>query len=168
MKIYAGNLSWDVTEEELREVFEAHGAVASVNIVTDRETGRSRGFAFVEMAVKAEADAAIEALNGHEFMGRTLNVNEARPREERPARSGGFGGGDRSGGGGSRSGGFGGGSRSGGFGGGDRSGGSSGGFGGGPKRSGGSSGFGGSSRSGGSSDRGGRSSGGSSGSGSRW
>ena len=138
MKIYAGNLSWDMSDEDLREVFEQHGEVTSVNIVMDRETGRSRGFAFVDMPNDAEANAAIRALNGKELMGRALNVNEARPREERPARSGGGGGGGRGfggGGGGGGRGGFGGGGGDrggrGGFGGGDRGG--RGGFGGGDR-----------------------------------
>ena len=93
MKIYVGNLSTEVTEEELREAFEASGQVEEVNIVKDRYSGQSRGFGFVEMPNKAEAQAAIAALNGEELKGRTLNVNEARPRP------GGGGGGRRPGGG---------------------------------------------------------------------
>ena len=102
MRIYVGNLSYEATEEELREAFGAHGQVESVTIIRDRDTGRSKGFAFVEMPSSAEAQAGINALNGNEFHERALTVNEARPREER-----GFGGG----GGGSRGGGGGGGGR---------------------------------------------------------
>jgi cold-inducible RNA-binding protein len=94
--IFVGNLSFGATEDALRSLFEAYGAVDRVNVVTDRETGRARGFAFVEMSVNAEADRAIAALNGRELDGRALNVNEARPKEER----GGGGGGYRGGGGG--------------------------------------------------------------------
>jgi RNA recognition motif-containing protein len=82
MNIYVGNLSWEVSEDELKEAFEAHGQVASVNIITDKYTGRSRGFGFVEMSVDDEAHAAIEALNNTELKGRNMNVNEARPRAE--------------------------------------------------------------------------------------
>ena len=97
-KMYVGNLSYDVTQEELQALFEAHGAVSDVFIVKDRESGRPRGFAFVTMETKESMDAAIEALNGADFMGRNLAINEARPREERP--SGGGGGGYGGGGGG--------------------------------------------------------------------
>lgn len=86
--IYVGNLPHGTTEAELRNIFEAHGAVERVSLVTDRDTGRSRGFAFVEMANAGEADKAIAALNGTELGGRTLNINEARPKPDRP-RSGG-------------------------------------------------------------------------------
>lgn len=103
MNIYVGNLPYSITDGELQEMFAPHGSVASVRVVTDRDTGRAKGFAFVEMNDATEAQAAIEALNGVQQGGRTLVVNEARPREERPARSGGFGGGRE------RSGGFGGG-----------------------------------------------------------
>ena len=82
MSIYVGNLSWDVNEDELKEAFEAHGQVSSCNIITDKYTGRSRGFGFVEMSVDDEARAAIEALNNTELKGRAMNVNEARPRAE--------------------------------------------------------------------------------------
>ena len=92
MNIYVGNLSWEVSEDELKEAFEAHGQVASVNIITDKYTGRSRGFGFVEMSVDDEARAAIEALNNTELKGRNMNVNEARPRAE-GSRDGGGGGG---------------------------------------------------------------------------
>ncbi|HSH00862.1 MAG TPA: RNA-binding protein [candidate division Zixibacteria bacterium] len=81
MNIYIGNLSFDTTEANLRQAFEAHGEVTTVNIVTDKHSGNSRGFGFVEMAQQAEATAAINALNGHELDGRALNVNEARPRD---------------------------------------------------------------------------------------
>jgi cold-inducible RNA-binding protein len=103
--IFVGNLSFDSTEESVRALFEQYGAVNSARIMTDRETGRSRGFAFVEMENEAEADRAIEALNGHQMEGRALNVNEARPKPERS----GFGGGPKFGGGGRPAGGGGGG-----------------------------------------------------------
>lgn len=100
-KMYVGNLSYDATDSDIRELFEAHGEVADVFIVKDRESGRARGFAFVTMGTPEEMNAAIEALNGVEFLGRALAINEARPREERPPRSGGFNrGGDRGGRGG--------------------------------------------------------------------
>jgi RNA recognition motif-containing protein len=91
MNIYVGNLSWEVNEDELKEAFEAHGQVASVNIITDKYTGRSRGFGFVEMSVDDEARAAIEALNNTELKGRNMNVNEARPRAEGSRGGGGRG-----------------------------------------------------------------------------
>jgi RNA recognition motif-containing protein len=87
LRIYIGNLGYDVTEEELRQLFSAHGQVESVSMIRDRDTNRSKGFAFVEMPSSAEAEAAIQTLNEKEFHERTLTVNEARPREER-----GFGG----------------------------------------------------------------------------
>jgi cold-inducible RNA-binding protein len=99
-KMYVGNLSYDVTQEELQALFEAHGAVSDVFIVKDRESGRPRGFAFVTMETKEAMDAAIEGLNGAEFMGRNLAINEARPREERSGGGGGGGGGYGGGGGG--------------------------------------------------------------------
>jgi len=83
MNIFCGNLSYRLSEDTLREAFEAHGAVDSARIITDRETGRSRGFGFVEMPNDDEGRAAIEALNGQELEGRAVNVNEARPRPER-------------------------------------------------------------------------------------
>jgi cold-inducible RNA-binding protein len=98
--IYVGNLSYDATEDELRQAFEAHGQVSSVKVISDRETGRPRGFAFVEMPNDAEADAAIQALNLQEIAGRAVTVNEARPRTERRGGGGGGGGGGRRGGGG--------------------------------------------------------------------
>jgi cold-inducible RNA-binding protein len=99
VKIYVGNMSFNTDEDTLRKAFEAHGTVDSVNIVTDRDTGRPRGFGFVEMSNDTEAKAAIEGLNGKELDGRTLNVNEARPRPEggRNRRGGGGGGGFRRG-----------------------------------------------------------------------
>lgn len=83
MNIYVGNLSYGMSEDELREAFAAYGDVSSVKILTDRETGRSRGFGFVEMPNQSEGEAAITQLNGKELSGRTLRVNEARPRERR-------------------------------------------------------------------------------------
>ena len=82
MKIYVGNVSYDVTEEDLRQAFEAMGQVTSVSIIKDKFSGRSKGFGFVEMPEKAEAESAITNLNGKELQGRALNVNEARPRPE--------------------------------------------------------------------------------------
>lgn len=96
IKIYVGNLSFKTNEDALRAAFEAHGEVASASIVVDRDTGRSRGFGFVEMPNDAEARAAIAALNGSSLDGRELTVNEARPRE--PRSGGGFGGNRRGGG----------------------------------------------------------------------
>ena len=92
--LYVGNLPHSTTEAELRGIFEAHGAVEKVSLVTDRDTGRSRGFGFVEMTNASEADRATAALNGAELGGRTLTINEAKPKSDRP-RSGGqrFGGG---------------------------------------------------------------------------
>ena len=97
MNIYVGNLSRDVTESELRQAFEAFGQITSVNIIKDRYSGESRGFGFVEMATKSEAQAAINGLNGTSMGERTLNVSEARPRAEGSRRpyGGGFGGGGR-------------------------------------------------------------------------
>lgn len=92
MNIYVGNISRDVTRDELQQAFQAHGQVASVNIITDKFTGESRGFGFVEMPSTAEAMAAIGALNNYDLKGRPLNVNEARQKEDRPQRSGGGGG----------------------------------------------------------------------------
>ena len=94
-----GNLSFGTTEDALRSLFEAYGAVDRVSIVTDRETGQPRGFGFVEMSVDAEGNRAIDALNGTELNGRALNINEARPKEDRGG-GGGGGGHRRSGGGG--------------------------------------------------------------------
>ncbi|HEX5244424.1 MAG TPA: RNA-binding protein [Tepidisphaeraceae bacterium] len=116
-KLYVGNLSYNVDSSELEQMFAPHGQVVSAQIINDRDTGRSKGFGFVEMANDNEAEAAIAALNGHEHEGRALTVNEARPREERPrGGGGGYGGG---GGGGGRGGyGGGGGGGRGGYGGG--------------------------------------------------
>ena len=97
-KLYVGNLPYSVTDSVLQGMFEPHGAVQSAQVIMDRDTGRSKGFGFVEMSDAGQADAAINALNGQDMEGRNLTVNEARPREER---SGGGGGGrGRSGGGG--------------------------------------------------------------------
>ena len=129
MNIFVGNLSRDATEEDLRQAFAAFGQVDKVSVLKDKFTGEPRGFGFVEMANKTEAQAAITGLNQKEIKGRALTVNEARPREDRGNRSGGGGGGNRGGfgGGGGRGGrgGFGGG------GGGGRAGGGGGGGGGG-------------------------------------
>ncbi len=95
--LYVGNLPHSTTESELRNLFEAHGSVEKITLVTDRDTGRSRGFGFVEMANASEADRAIAALNGTALGGRTLTINEARPKAERPK-----GGGHRFGSGGGR------------------------------------------------------------------
>ena len=95
MNIYVGNLSYDMAEADLRQAFEAYGQVTSVRLIMDRETGRSKGFAFVEMASDTEGNAAIAALNGKALKGRAVTVNVARPREERgpggPPRGGGGG-----------------------------------------------------------------------------
>ena len=98
--LYVGNLPHSTTETELRNLFEAHGAVEKITLVTDRETGRSRGFGFVEMTNANEADNAIATLNGTDLGGRTLTINEAKPKADRPR--GGGGGGRRFGGGGGR------------------------------------------------------------------
>ena len=86
MDIYVGNLSYDMTVEELREAFEQHGEVANAKIIMDRDTGRSKGFGFVEMPNNNEGEAAITELNGAMIRGRTARVNEARPRNDRPRR----------------------------------------------------------------------------------
>jgi cold-inducible RNA-binding protein len=98
--IFVGNLSFSTTEDELRQMFEPHGQVDRVSIMTDRDTGRSRGFGFVEMANNEEGEKAITALNGSQVGGRTLNVNEARPKTERTGGGGRDRGGDRGGRGG--------------------------------------------------------------------
>ena len=116
MKLYVGNLSFSMSESELRDLFSQHGEVTSATLVMDRETGRPRGFGFVEFANDDEGRAAIEALNGQNIGGRDLTVNEARPRENRPGGGGGGFGGGRGGGGGGR-GGYGGGGGGGGRGG---------------------------------------------------
>ena len=135
MKLYVGNLSFQTTSDDLLQLFGQYGSVTSAQIVTDRDTGRSRGFAFVEMGSGAEQ--AIEATNGVEFMGRNLTVNEAKPREDRPRSGGGGSSGGGGGRGGSGGGGYGGGGSGGGgggrggYGGGGGSGGGGGGYGGG-------------------------------------
>ncbi|HZG52422.1 MAG TPA: RNA-binding protein [Pyrinomonadaceae bacterium] len=124
MKLYVGNLNFKTTGEDLQELFGQVGTVESASVVMDRETGRSRGFGFVEMATKEEGEAAITQFNGKDFNGRNLSVNEARPREDRGGGGGGGGRGGYGGGGGGR-GGYGGG------GGGGYGGGGGGGYGGG-------------------------------------
>src|SRR5688572_24663941 len=99
-KLYVGNLSFRTTAEELRDAFASVGTVESASVIEDRDTGRSRGFAFVEMATAEEAAAAIEQFNGKDFGGRNLTVNEAKPREDRGGRGGGGGGRGGYGGGG--------------------------------------------------------------------
>ena len=133
-KLYVGNLPYSFRDEDLQQAFAAHGTVTSAKVMMERDTGRSKGFGFVEMASDAEAQAAINGMNGQQYGGRGLVVNEARPMEARPPRTGGggFGGGAGGGGygGGGRSGGGGGGGYGGGAGGGSRSGGGGGGGGG--------------------------------------
>jgi len=98
-KLYVGNLSFNTTANQIQDLFAAHGTVTSVELIMDKFSGRSRGFAFVTMDSKEAADNAIQALNGKNLDGRDLTVNEARPREERPPRAGGGGGGGYGGGG---------------------------------------------------------------------
>jgi len=100
MNIYVGNLSGDVTDDDLRQAFEAFGEVSTINIIKDRFSGESRGFGFVEMPTRTEAEAAITGMNGQEVKGRAVNVNEARPRAQDRGRGGGGGGRGRGGGGG--------------------------------------------------------------------
>ncbi len=126
-KLYVGNLSYNVTSSDLEQLFGQHGTVQSAEVISDRDSGRSKGFGFVQMGSDAEAQAAIAAMNGQEHDGRTLTVNEAKPREDRPRGGGGGGGGGRGvyggGGGGGRTGGgggYGGGGGGGGRGGRDR------------------------------------------------
>ncbi len=110
--IYVGNLVWDATQDDLYTLFQEYGTVTRAQVIMDKETGRSRGFGFVEMNDDAEAQKAIEALNNFNFRGRPLTVNEAKPREERPRSGGGYGGGGGGyggGGGGYGGGGYGGG-----------------------------------------------------------
>ena len=92
-KLYVGNLSFDVTESHLNEMFSAYGAVKSAQLIMDRDTGRSKGFGFVELSSDQEAEAAIAGLNGQMSGGRALTVNEAKPKEDRPRGGGGYGGG---------------------------------------------------------------------------
>jgi RNA recognition motif-containing protein len=148
-KLYVGNLSYNVRDEDLQQAFAQYGSVSSAKVMMDRDTGRSKGFGFVEMGSDAEAQAAINGMNGQSLDGRAIVVNEARPREERP---GGFGGGRPGGGGG-------------GFGGGGGRSGGGGGFGGGGSGGGGGYGGGGGGRSGGGGGYGGGGSGGRSGGG---
>ncbi len=96
-RLYIGNLSYTISSSDLERMLSEHGTVESAEVISDRSTGRSKGFGFVEMASDSEADAAIEALNGQEQGGRTLTVNEARPREQRGGGGGGGGGGGRGG-----------------------------------------------------------------------
>ena len=107
-KLYVGNMSYDVDNAALEQMFAAHGTVESAQIITDRATGRSKGFGFVEMSNGEEAEAAINALNGKDHGGRALTVNEAKPREDRGGSRGSYGGGGGGGGGGSGGGGRGG------------------------------------------------------------
>jgi len=118
-KLYVGNLPYSVRDGDLEQAFSAFGAVSSAKVMMERDTGRSKGFGFVEMGSDAEAQAAIEGMNGQSLGGRNVVVNEARPMEARPPRTGGFGGPRREGGGG----GYGAGRREGGFGGGEGGGG---------------------------------------------
>ena len=128
-KLYVGNLPYTVRDEDLQQSFGEFGSITSAKVMMERDTGRSKGFGFVEMGSDAEAQAAIAGMNGQSLGGRSITVNEARPMEARPPRSGGFGGGGGGGGG---------------YGGGDRSGGGGGGYGGGGGgRSGGGGGYGG-------------------------
>ena len=134
-KLYVGNLPYSVRDEDLQQSFGQFGSVTSAKVMMERDTGRSKGFGFVEMGSDAEAQAAINGMNGQPLGGRSVVVNEARPMEARPPRSGGFGGGGGGGGygggGGGRSGGgggYGGGGSGGGYGGGGGGGGSDGGF----------------------------------------
>ena len=129
-KLYVGNLPYTVRDEDLQQSFGEFGAITSAKVMMERDTGRSKGFGFVEMASDAEAQAAIAGMNGQSLGGRSITVNEARPMEARPPRTGGFGGGGGYSGGGDRSGG-------GGFGGGAGGRSSGGGYGGGGDRSGG-------------------------------
>ena len=99
-KLYVGNLAYSVRDDSLQQAFSQFGTVTSAKVMMDRETGRSKGFGFVEMGSDAEAQAAINGMNGQALEGRAVVVNEARPREDRPGGGGGYGGGGRSGGGG--------------------------------------------------------------------
>ena len=123
-KLYVGNLSYGVTSSDLEQLFSQHGTVQSAEVIADRDTGRSKGFGFVQMGSDEEAQAAIAALHGQDHDGRALTVNEAKPREDRPRGGGGGGGGGRGGygggGGGGGRGGYGGGGGGGGRGGGGR------------------------------------------------
>ena len=131
MDIYVGNLPYTATEEDVTGLFAAYGPVDRVKIITDRETGRSKGFAFVTIGDQAQLNAAIEALNGYDYQGRALRVNASEPKEPRPSGGGGYGGGGGGYGGERRGGGGGGGYKGGGGGGGYKGGGGGGGGGGG-------------------------------------
>lgn len=144
-KLYVGNLPYSVRDGDLEQAFGQFGAVTSAKVMMERDTGRSKGFGFVEMGSDAEAQAAINGMNGQSLGGRSIVVNEARPMEPRPPRSGGFGGGGGGFGGGG--GGYGGGRSGGGYGGGGREGGG-GGYGGGREGGGGGGGYGGRSEGG--------------------
>ncbi len=149
-KLYVGNLAYSVRDEDLQEAFAQFGAVTSAKVMMDRETGRSKGFGFVEMGTDSEATSAVNGMNGQSMGGRALVVNEARPREERPGGfRGPYGGGGGGAGGGGAGGGFNRGPREGGGGGGGYGGGGGGYGGGGGGRSGGGGGFGGGGSSGG-------------------
>jgi hypothetical protein len=138
-KLYVGNLPYSFRDDDLQQAFSQHGTVTSAKVMMERDTGRSKGFGFVEMGDDAQAQTAINAMNGQQIGGRGLVVNEARPMEARAPRTGGFGGGGRSGGGG-----YGGGGSGGGYGGGGGSGGGyGGGVGGGRSGGGGGGGYGG-------------------------
>ena len=132
-KLYVGNLPYTFRDSDLEQTFSQYGSVSSAKVMMERDTGRSKGFGFVEMGSDAEAQAAIQGVHGQNFGGRDLVVNEARPMEPRAPRTGGYGGGGGGGygGGGSGGGGYGGGGRSGGGGGGGYGGGGGGGYGGG-------------------------------------
>ena len=129
-KLYVGNLAYSVRDNDLEQAFGEFGSIVSAKVMMERDTGRSKGFGFVEMGTDAEALAAVEAMNGHSLQGRALTVNEARPMEARPPRTGGgggYGGGGGGGYGGGGGGGYGGGGGGGGYGGGGGGGGRSGG-----------------------------------------
>jgi RNA recognition motif-containing protein len=145
-KLYVGNLAYSIRDDDLQQAFAQFGTVASAKVMMDRDTGRSKGFGFVEMGSDAEAQSAINGMNGQALDGRALVVNEARPREERPGGFGGGGGGSRGGFGGG-GGGYGGGGRSG-SGGGGGYGGGGGGYGGGGRSGSGGGGYGGGGRGG--------------------
>jgi len=136
-KLYVGNLPYSVRDGDLEQAFSQFGSVTSAKVMMERDTGRSKGFGFVEMGSEDEAQAAIHGMNGQPLGGRSIVVNEARPMEARPPRSGGFGGGGGGFGGGGRSGGGGYGGGGGGYGGGREGGGGGGGFGGGGRGDGG-------------------------------
>jgi len=142
-KLYVGNLPYSFRDDDLQQAFSQHGTVTSAKVMMERDTGRSKGFGFVEMGDDAQAQTAINAMNGQQIGGRGLVVNEARPMEARPPRSGGGGFGGGAGGGGRSGGGYGGGGSGGGYGGGGSGGGGGYGGGAGGGRSGGGGGYGG-------------------------